>query len=203
MGNLFTIGHSQHDTSYFIEMLKQHKINFVLDVRSTPYSKYAEQFNRENIEKTLRMDQIKYSFMGNYFGARPSEAELYHAEGYLDFEKVRVSERFMIGFQNVMLGLQQENNIAFMCTEKDPFNCHRAIMVSRAFDLAGIEINHILEDGNLQSQSVLNDRLLDKYFPERNQMSFFDYLNNADSVDHLVEAYRLRNKEIGYRMTDR
>lgn len=51
IGKLYTIGHSQHDVEYFIEMLMKHNINYVLDVRSTPYSKYAEQYNKDNIER--------------------------------------------------------------------------------------------------------------------------------------------------------
>ena len=202
MGKLYTIGHSQHDIKYFVRMLKKHNINYILDVRSTPYSKYAEQYNKENIEKYVSQKGIKYSFMGKFFGARPSEKELYCDEGYLDFERVRKSERFIKGFDNVMLGLQRENNIAFMCTEKDPFDCHRAILVARAFDLAGVEVNHILADGTLQHQNILNERLLNKYFPERDQLNFFDILNKTETTDYLRKAYQLRNREIGYRLED-
>ena len=53
MGKLFTIGHSQHNVEYFISMLKKYNINYVLDVRSIPYSKYAEQYDRQNIEKYM------------------------------------------------------------------------------------------------------------------------------------------------------
>ena len=114
MGKLFTIGHSQHNVEYFISMLKKYNINYVLDVRSIPYSKYAEQYDRQNIEKYISYNEIRYSFMGKFFGARPKEKELYCAEGYLDFEKVRKSERFLKGFKNVMLGLQQGYNIVLM-----------------------------------------------------------------------------------------
>ena len=69
MGKLFTIGHSQHDIEYFIKMLRKYNVNYVLDVRSTPYSKYAEQYNRENIEKYISRNGIRYSFMGKFFGA--------------------------------------------------------------------------------------------------------------------------------------
>lgn len=51
MGNLYTIGHSQHTIEYFVKLLKMYNIGYVLDVRSVPYSKYAEQFNREILEK--------------------------------------------------------------------------------------------------------------------------------------------------------
>jgi len=198
MGNLFTIGHTQHKIDYFVSLLKQYNINYVLDVRSTPYSKYAEQFNRENIKKSLIENNIIYSFTGNHFGARQDDMSLYSKEGFLDFEMVRNTPNFKVGFENVILGLQKNNNIALMCTEKDPFECHRAIMVSRAFDLAGVDINHILSDGSVQNQEVLNQRLLDKYFPDRNQLTLFNYMQNCENDNYLDEAYRKRNAEIGY-----
>ena len=200
MGNLFTVGHSQHSMEYFVKLLKIYNIGYVLDVRSVPYSKYAEQFNREVLEKKLFCFGIKYSFMGSYFGARSEDANLYCDEGYLDFERVRKSSQFLKGFNNVVLGLKKGNNIALMCTEKDPFDCHRAIMVARAFDLSGIEAKHILADGRVQSQSMLNERLLNKYYPDRNQMTFFDYINSENDIDYLSMAYQLRNKEIGYHL---
>lgn len=198
MGNLFTIGHTQHKIENFLGLLMKYDINYILDVRSTPYSKYAEQFNRENIKKSLSDKNIIYSFTGNYFGARQAELSLYSKEGFLDFEKVRNTANFKKGFENVMLGLQKSNNIALMCTEKDPFDCHRTIMVARAFDLAGVDVNHILSDGSVQNQEILNRRLLDKYFPDRNQITLFNYMQIAEQDNCLEEAYRKRNSEIGY-----
>lgn len=205
MGKLYTIGHSQHEIEYFLEMLNKYNINYVLDVRSTPYSKYAEQYNKENIEKYINNRKIKYCFMGKVFGARPNERELYAVEGYLDFEKVRKTKRFIKGFNSVVLGLQRKNNIALMCTEKDPFDCHRAIMIARAFELKGIGVNHIMADGNIQSQEMLDDRLLNKYCPDWRQRNLSDYINNVikDREDYLREAYRKRNKEIGYHLQDK
>lgn len=199
MGSLYTIGHSLHRMDYFLGIIKDYNINYILDVRSTPYSKYAEQFNRGYIEKELQNAGLNYFFMGSFFGARPDDRSLYCDEGYLDFERVRKSPQFLKGFNSVIKGLEQENNIVLMCTEKDPFDCHRAIMVSRAFDLANIEVNHILEDGKLQSQTKLNERLLNKYYPDRTQLTLFDYLDIKEESDYLSMAYQQRNKEIGYR----
>lgn len=203
MGNLYTIGHSLHKIDCFLGLLREYEINYILDVRSTPYSKYAEQFNKENLEKELQNARLKYYFMGTYFGARPKDKNLYCDEGYLDFERVRKSSQFEIGFNSVIKGLNQGNNIALMCTEKDPLDCHRAIMVSRAFDLADIEVEHILEDGKLQSQTELNERLLNKYYPDRNQINLFDYLDMKEEFDYLSMAYEQRNKEIGYRIENK
>lgn len=198
MGLLYTIGHSQHDFEYFSGLLKRNNINHLLDVRSTPYSRYAETYNREQLSGLLREKNILYSYMGKYFGARLESSELYSEEGYLDFEKVIQSDFFIKGMNNVILGLNRGNNIALMCTEKDPINCHRAILVARAFALNGVNVTHILPDGNLQTQKELNERLLNIYFPERAQLSIFSCNNILDDGDYLKLAYKKHNREIGY-----
>lgn len=196
---LYTIGHSQHDLAYFIEMLQKYDINFVMDVRSTPYSQFAKDYNRENIKSVLRRADINYFFMGSYFGARPEDRTLYSQDGYLDFEKARNTFKFQCGVDNVIKGIQAGNNIALMCTEKDPIECHRAIMVARTFYEKNIEVQHILADSSLQSHEVLNQRLINMYFPDRYQLSFFPNENMSDE-ECLREAYRYHNKKIGYNM---
>lgn len=202
MEGLFTIGHSRHNMAYFLHLLELYQINYLLDVRSTPYSKYAPQFNKENISSELQNHNIGYSFMGNYFGARPNDIRLYSNAGYLDFEKVRESYRFNKGLENVMLGMSKGNRIALMCAEKDPIDCHRAILVARGFELYGIDVKHILENGHVQTQKKLNDRLLQIYYPDRGQLSLFDFNNPKNEFEYLQEAYKLRNKEIGYQIKD-
>ncbi len=198
MDKLYTIGHSQHKMQEFYELLKLHGVDYVLDVRSTPYSKYAEQFNRNVIENELPKLGIQYSFMGDYFGARPTDQNLYSSKGYLDFEKVRANTKFNKGIDNVLRGMSSGHKVALMCTEKDPFDCHRAILVSRAFELKGIIANHILSNGELQSQIELDKRLLETYYPDRNQLTLFDYDRLRNEEEYLHAAYVNRNKEIGY-----
>lgn len=198
MGELFTIGHSQYRISYFISLLDKYQIDYILDVRSVPYSKYAEQYNKENINRELKMARIKYSFMGKYFGARPQNIEFYNNEGYLDFERVRKSKDFNKGIENVVLGLNQGHRIALMCTEKEPVDCHRAILVARAFEMQKIYAKHILPNGEILTQQQLNEQLLQKYFPDREQLSLFTYGKQMSEEEYLAEAYKKRNSEIGY-----
>ena len=198
--SLFTIGHTNHTHENFIKLLKMHSINYVLDVRRTPYSKFTDQFNKEVIGNVLKSNGINYYYMGKSFGARQEDKALYTPEGYLDFEKTRESEQFKTGLKSVIKGLNEGNNIALMCTEKDPFDCHRTIMVSRGFELEGIEVQHIHEDGHLESQEEINDRLIHNLEKKNKvdicQPSFFEPQKSYE--EWLVEAYRLRNKEIGY-----
>lgn len=195
---LYTIGHTNHPLGYFLELLQKYNINYLLDVRSTPFSQYTSQFNKDCISEFLQSNGIRYCHMGKFFGARPLDKNLYTKENYLDFEVMRSSVLFQKGMDNVIKGLSAGNNVVLMCTEKDPIDCHRAILVARGFSLHGIDVNHILPDGTLQSQGELDERLLDKYFPDRNQFSFFSNISEIPEEDLLIEAYRDRNREIGY-----
>lgn len=192
---LYTIGHSQHDLNYFLKLLRYYEINYVLDVRSTPYSKYATDYNKEKINDYLKMQGINYCFMGNFFGARQEDRTLYSAEGHLDFEKVRQGHLFVSALDNVIKGIGSGNKITLMCTEKDPIECHRAIMVAKGFHDSGISVQHILSTGELQSHAELEERLLDMYFPNRNQISLFE---NKDIKEYIRLAYIEQNKKIGY-----
>jgi hypothetical protein len=195
---LFTIGHTNHSHEKFLDLLRDNNITYLLDVRSTPFSQFASQFNKDVIADFLKENGINYNHIGKYFGARPMDKSLYNEQGYLDFEKARASEKFKKGVENVILGLNKGYNIVLMCTEKDPIDCHRAIMVARGFELSGIEVSHILPDGKIITQMDLNNRLLDKYYPDRNQMSLFSKISSLSEEEVLVLAYRRRNADIGY-----
>lgn len=199
MNAIYTIGHSQHDLEHFLKMLRTNEIDYVLDVRSTPYSKFAQNYDRENIQNFLVRNNINYKYMGKYFGARQENMDLYTQDGYLDFEKVAVSGHFQSAVENVMKGMET-NRIALMCLEKKPIDCHRAILVAKAFYSKGCTVNHILEDCSIQTHPELNEELLDMYFPDRNQISLFDIRTDEE---RLVEAYKLRNKAIGYSIAER
>lgn len=199
MGFLYTIGHSHHEPDYFLRLLRKYDINYVLDVRSTPYSKFAPQFNAETINAFLSKRNINYVQMGNFFGARPKDLELYTPEGYLDFNKTRNTVDFKKAVNNVLLGMNKGNNIALMCTEKNPIECHRTILVSKAFYDLNIPVKHILSNGTLRTQDSINEELLDMYFPERNQLNLFNFQNDSPNEKDLIEkSYYLRNRDIGY-----
>lgn len=182
---LFTIGHSLHQLDEFLLLLSKHGIDYVIDVRSTPYSKIAGDYNKESIEKQLLSRKIHYSYMGKYFGARQKNRSLYSKEGYLDFEKVRSTPLFQEGMDSIQKGLSQGYNIALMCTEKDPFDCHRAIMVARGFELEGSDVKHIMYDGSLIDQKEL--RYEELYAPTKELLG--DYQKKEITWDEYEEKF--------------
>lgn len=198
MKQLYTIGHSTYPAEHFAELLKCFEVDCILDVRSVPFSRHVPQYNRDELKAFLKQNGIEYHPMGKWFGARQPDMQFYSEEGYLDFEKFRESSLFIQGLESVKRGLDQFN-IALMCSEKDPIDCHRAIMVGRGFELDGTDVKHILHDFSSITQAELNARLLDRYFPNRNQISIFDLGGEKTDEEYLVDAYRIRNSEIGYR----
>lgn len=136
--------------------------------------------------------------MGKEFGARQEEV-YYNSEGKLDFKLYQKSSRFQRGVRRIEDGLQKGYNIVFMCTEKDPIDCHRTIMVAQYFFSQGYSIGNIMMDGSLQEQEEIEERLLDLYFPERKELNLFELLDGKRGrEDYIKEAYYKRNIAIGY-----
>jgi hypothetical protein len=48
---IFTIGHSTYSYEHFLILLQQHQIEYLIDVRSAPYSRIAPQFNKNTRHK--------------------------------------------------------------------------------------------------------------------------------------------------------
>lgn len=203
---LFTIGHSNHTIEGFISLLHQHGVTALADVRSHPYSRFLPHFNRAVLKEELAKEKIHYVFLGQELGARPNNRECYF-EGKAVYEKIAVTDTFQKGIQKVIQGLNR-HRIALVCAEKDPLTCHRAILVCQHLRTFDIQINHILNNGDLQSHRHLEDRMLEKQgfteFVEAKkepvQLSLFDQtLTNLPTREECLEkAYKLQGDKIAY-----
>jgi uncharacterized protein (DUF488 family) len=101
-------------------------------------------------------------------------------------------------------GVDKNYTIAIMCTEKDPIDCHRSIMISKVLYEDGYNIIHILSDGSTQTQEDLEDRLIRMYFPKSSQQNIFDLVEEGKAREDIVKAaYKLRNRDIGYRPSNK
>ena len=199
MVDLYTIGYSPFDVHQMIGVLFDYGINLVIDVRSSPYSAYYPNYNKEPLERFLKKKSIHYRNYAQEFGAQQTEKKFFAATGYLDFELFTKSENFLQGFKKVQVIIDKKYTIALMCAEKDPAECHRSIMITRVFSREGFSIKHILSDKSYETQDSIEQRLLDKYFPvpSRNQTTLFEGFKS--DAELIVEAYRRRNTEIGFK----
>jgi uncharacterized protein (DUF488 family) len=198
---IYTIGYSGYKIENFLIEIKEHRISSVIDVRSNPYSQYYTDYNKENFEIFLKKNGVYYRNYVNEFGAQQKNRNFYSSDGYLDFEKFVKSEYFLNGVRNLKAGMDKGYKFLLMCAEKDPFNCHRAMMVASEFYKLGYSVVHLLPNGKEQSQDDIEMRLLEYYFPNRNQLDLFEN-ENLSNQNLIIKAYRKRNAEIGYSMEE-
>jgi uncharacterized protein (DUF488 family) len=149
MQNIFTIGHSTHSQEHLIALLRRHGISAVCDVRSAPYSRVNPQFNREEINQALRTFGIRYVFLGRELGGRSEDPKCYE-RGKVSYERLAQTGSFKRGLERLQEGAKSYR-LALMCAEKEPLECHRAILVARHLLPLGLAVHHIHADGRLES----------------------------------------------------
>lgn len=198
---IYTLGHSNYPFDKFIEILKKYDINCVVDIRSTPYSKYNTQYNKEFLHETLKNLGYTYIYMADEFGAKRKTKVSYNDEGYADFDKVILEDEFKRGIERLKVGCSKNYKIVLLGAMQEPIRCHRAILLGKELIKAGFDVKHIMHEGDLKVQSELEEQLLEKYFEDRNQLTIDSLLGNAISREDMIkEGYKIANKEIGYRI---
>lgn len=156
--SLHTIGYGARSLEGFLAVLRQHRIEYVLDVRSAPYSKFKPEFSKEVFEAALKAHGIRYVFMGDTLGGQPRGPECYTA-GKVDYDKVRTQPFFREGIGRLRKAHEQGLRAALLCSEGKPEQCHRSKMIGEALAVAGIPFLHIDEDNRLLTQLQVMDRL--------------------------------------------
>lgn len=195
MKKIFTIGHSIYEIEDFIKLLQKNKINTIVDVRSTPYSKFASQYNREALKQYLKEHGICYIFMGDMLGARYEDKDLLFDDGKVDFKKVQQTKNFQDGIGRLEKGIIKGYNISLMCSEKEAFDCHRFGLVSEYLVKHSINVSHIYPD-KVVPHEELEQQLLKKYDKKLPKVDLFN--PDVDIELQLKLAYELRNKDIAY-----
>ena len=193
MKEIYTVGHSIYEVDDFIQLLRDNNINTIVDVRSTPYSKFASQYNKESLHEYLKKNGICYIFMGDMLGARYEDKSLLFDNGSVNFKKVQETKIFQDGIARLDKGISKGYNISLMCSEKEAFDCHRFGLISEYIkkNLTDVEIKHIYPD-KILSQKDLENKLIKKYHKK------IDCLGLETDKTSLEQAYALRNKDIAY-----
>lgn len=191
---IFSIGHSTFEYDTFLRLLRKHSINAIADVRSSPFSRRYPHFNRSILKDELRADNIAYAFLGDELGGRPKESQFF-CEGVADYEKMALVPDFSKGIERVLDGASRYR-IALMCSEHNPLDCHRCLLVGRALKERGASVAHILSNGSLRTHDQVEDDL--RAIAGQNQ-SQTDMLSTAD--ERLASAYRYQARRVAYSTT--
>ncbi|NYB52392.1 MAG: DUF488 domain-containing protein [Methanobacteriaceae archaeon] len=150
---VFTIGHSNHKFSVFSELIQKQEVNMVVDVRTSPYSKYSPHFNRKPLEKALKQFNIKYLYLGNKIGGKPRDKKFYH-DDKLIYHRLEADNNYQEGLKE-LLNSAKNYRVVLMCSEEDPYHCHRHHLIAQSLKKHGFQITHIRGNGELEK--VEND----------------------------------------------
>ncbi len=131
---IWTIGHSNRSKEEFLNLLREHSIEVLADIRSFPTSK-IEHFKKENLEKWLPENGVEYVWLGKELGG-------YRKGGYKRHMRTKL---FREGVQK-LLEIAKRKRTCMMCMEKNPKYCHRRFL-SAYLERKGVEVIHIIEKG--------------------------------------------------------
>jgi uncharacterized protein (DUF488 family) len=188
LATFYTVGHSNHSIEKFLGLLIANGITAVADVRSRPFSRRNPQFNKERLAATLTQHGIAYVFLGKELGARSEDPSCYE-NGRVQYPRLAATPAFKAGIERALAGAEKFR-VALMCAEKEPLDCHRTLLVSRALESAGASVAHILADGSLEPQEKTMSRLI-----ELVGLSKGDLFQPGDLI---AAACRLREDKIAY-----
>ncbi len=131
---LFTIGYGKRTIYELASVLKNQWIRTLVDVRSSPYSKWQPWFNREGFKTFLESQGIEYRYAGKYLGG---------------LDKNNEKPEWQQGLKQLTKIATENEGVCIMCSEQDYHDCHRYYWISR--DLENIlEIYHINKMGDLE-----------------------------------------------------
>jgi uncharacterized protein (DUF488 family) len=157
MSIVYTIGHSAHRLETVNGLLLGHGIQVVVDTRSTPYSRFAPQFDREALQRGLNAAGIRYLFLGRELGGRPANEAYYDSHGHVLYGKVSSDPAFVAGIERLERGMA-EFHVALLCGEEDPAHCHRRLLIGRRLAERGHEVLHVRGDGRLETEAEVAAR---------------------------------------------
>lgn len=143
---IYTIGHSNIEPRIFIAHLKQYNIELLVDVRSKPYSQYATSFNKDDIERLSKANKVKYVFMGDSLGGKPDDTSVIRDRNKVDYYVLAEKSYFLKGIDR-LIEQAQNQRVCIMCSEGQPDECHRHLLITPVLEEKGIEVLHILPDG--------------------------------------------------------
>lgn len=152
---VYTIGHSNLPADDFLALLRQHNVNILLDVRSSPYSRYVPHFNRELLQALVAdTAQAIYQWAGDTLGGRPGDPTCYFdgiaQPGNVDYAQLRQRAFYQEGI-GALLTLATTHRVSLMCSEEDPRRCHRHTLIARSLADLGVSVLHIRRTGETEN----------------------------------------------------
>lgn len=144
---IYTIGHGNRTWTTFSRILFNFRCEYLIDVRSFPFSKFNSAFNRSELQEHCRTVGISYVFMGDTLGGRPADTQLYDESGHADYTRIQESNSYAKGIARLRKAAAIPASTFIMCSELNPCECHRSKLIGKTLDEMKIPITHIDKNG--------------------------------------------------------
>ena len=151
-GRLFTIGHSNNSLEHLAKLLKENSVKILLDVRSHPYSRYVPQFNRENLERASKQLEFEYRFAGDYLGGKPKDTSCYDGDK-VNYYKIASKDSYKKAIKR-LIEISKETVTAILCSEENPYVCHRHKLIAKTLSGMGVEVLHIRHNSKVERDEM-------------------------------------------------
>ncbi|MBW7883670.1 MAG: DUF488 domain-containing protein [Caldilineaceae bacterium] len=155
---IYTVGYGARTADELIALLHTYGIEYLIDVRSAPYSRYKPEFNRDALEAALKAQHIHYVFMGDALGGRPADPDCY-VDGKVDYARVETKPFYQAGVTRLENAFAQGVRVALMCSEGKPEQCHRSKLIGATLTARGLPVTHIDENNAMLTQAEVVARL--------------------------------------------
>ncbi|MFH1320566.1 MAG: DUF488 domain-containing protein [Bacteroidota bacterium] len=156
---IYSIGHGNKKIEDFINELKSFGIHFLLDIRSKPYSKWNPQYNQAHLEIELKKNGITYVFVGDILGGLPADRSCYNYDGKVVYDLIKEKDFFKESLNRLTAANSKSINLAIMCSESKPEECHRSKLIGQELLKQQISINHIISSNRTKSQQTVMNEL--------------------------------------------
>lgn len=179
---LHSIGYGNRSIEDFINQLQQFGIEYLVDVRSKPYSKFNPDFKKKSLDHNLKQAGIQYVFLGDSLGGMPENPCCYNETGKVDYNRIRIQDFYKNSLLRLITAHHKNVKLAIMCSELNPASCHRSKLIGVDLLEQGINLNHINQHNRLMSQAEVSNQMnkgkgIIDLFGETNLSSRKAYLN--------------------------
>jgi uncharacterized protein (DUF488 family) len=177
MVKIFTIGHSNHRWYDFTATLKDNHIDVVVDVRRYPGSKTCPQFNKEEMIRSLKKENVSYVHIEKLGGRRKrsdTKGSRYDDNNsgwknnsFMAYANYMATTSFREGIHEILSLMTNYNNLAIMCSEAVPWRCHRRMIADYLTMVEDISVFDIIIGSKKQ--------------PELHQVTSFAHLTDSNT----------------------
>ena len=142
---IYTIGHSTRPIESFLELLRAHGVEQLVDVRSIPKSRHNPQYEQGALRRALKTAKVRYVYIRALGGRRHARKDSMNTgwlnasfRGYADYMQTAA---FRAGL-NRLERIARERVTAIMCAEGFFARCHRSLLAD-ALVVDGWRVRHI------------------------------------------------------------